>query len=105
LISNFERKVVVQIFCTRRKLGFKKFQAKDFEIENLEINILTQNSRHKENQRNRQKREGELEPGREQTPGGYQSCAAHWAHLHGRRIDRGKCSDRSTSIPHKNQSA
>ena len=34
---NFGRKIVVQNF------GAKKLQTKDFEIENLEINVLTQN--------------------------------------------------------------
>ena len=32
-------------FSIRKKLGAKKGQAKYFEIENLEINILTQNSK------------------------------------------------------------
>ena len=30
-------------FCKRKKIGAKKLQTKDFEIENLEINVLTQN--------------------------------------------------------------
>jgi len=38
-----ERKVVVQNFCTRKKLGAKKVQAKDSEIEKLEINVFTKN--------------------------------------------------------------
>ena len=36
-----ESKVVVQNFCTRKKLGAKKDQAKDSEIEKLEINVFT----------------------------------------------------------------
>jgi len=36
-------KVVVQNFCTRKNLGAKKVEAKDSEMEKLEINILTQN--------------------------------------------------------------
>ena len=38
-----KRKVVVQNFCTRKNLGAKKVEAKDFDMEKLEINILTQN--------------------------------------------------------------
>ena len=34
---------MVQIFCTRKNLGAKKVEAKDSEMEKLEINILTQN--------------------------------------------------------------
>ena len=30
------------IFCKRKTFGAKKHQTKDFEIENLEINVLTQ---------------------------------------------------------------
>ena len=30
------------IFCKRKTFGAKKLQTKDFEIENLEINVLTQ---------------------------------------------------------------
>ena len=30
-------------FCKRKKFGAKKLQTKDFEIGNLEINVLTQN--------------------------------------------------------------
>jgi len=35
-------KVVVQNLCTRKNLGAKKIEAKDSEMEKLEINILTQ---------------------------------------------------------------
>ena len=38
-----KRKVGVQNFCTRKNLGAKKVEAKDSEMEKLEINILTQN--------------------------------------------------------------
>ena len=34
---------MVQNFVQEKKLGATKLQAKDFEIENLEINVLTQN--------------------------------------------------------------
>ena len=34
---------MVQNFVQEKNLGATKLQAKDFEIENLEINVLTQN--------------------------------------------------------------
>ena len=34
---------MVQNFCTRKNLGAKKVEAKDSEMEKLEIKILTQN--------------------------------------------------------------
>ena len=41
-------------FCKRKKFGAKKLQTKDFEIENLEINVLTQTFKTIKNQRNKQ---------------------------------------------------
>ena len=51
---------MVQNFVQEKILGATKLQAKDFEIENLEINVLTQNFEIIKNQRNKKlSREGQ----------------------------------------------